>query len=464
MADRLRHLRASAMRAPSASQEFRAQALVQVEGLIRDAATLPHLTFTLASDLRPVLAFDTGYVFRARRSGRMRLAARSDLGAVPSDTPFALAFSRLLGKLICTHPGSSGRAGRFRPEAFLDRETDAVDFGIQRRAYALWIPLHDRKRNRLAAVVLLRAEPWSDDDVVVAARIASTASHAWLALSGFRINWPRRLPRRALWLAASALIVTSLMPVPIRVLAPYEIVATKPVLVTAPIAGVVEDVAVRPNTRVNEGELLFRFEPTEFRAAARIAERRLVVASVKRRRLEQSAIGDGEAKRALAAARAEEQLARAERDLARSRLARIEVRASRSGTVLFASADDWQGRPLRVGERVMQIADARQVEARVDLPVAESIVRAAGLDVVLFPNAEPLSTLAGTVSRAGHIAEPTSDGVLAYALTVTLVLRDDADPPPIGDRGIVQIFGPRTPLIVAVLRRPIRAVRQFFGL
>ncbi|MEL6872028.1 MAG: HlyD family efflux transporter periplasmic adaptor subunit [Pseudomonadota bacterium] len=454
MSDRLRHKRLA---------ESRAQALIRVEGLIRDAASLSHLQFVLASDLRPILAFETGYVFGQRRTGKLRLIARSDLGAVPSDTPFAQAFGKLLERLTAAHAPIANTAGRFRPVAFIETASDANTLTSLRNSYGLWIPLHDRHAARVGAIVLLRSEPWHDADVVVAKRIAETASHAWWAASGVRIAWPREVPRRSVWIAAAVALMIALYPAPVRVLAPYEIVAEAPALVTSPIAGVIEEIAVKPNSPVREGDLLFRFDETEFRAASRVAERHLLVAAVKRRRLEQSAIGEGEAKRALAAARAEEQLARAERDLAKSRLARVAVRARRSGTVLFTNVQDWLGRPLKVGERVMQIADAARVEARVDLPVADSIVLDRGLDVMLFPNAQPLATLSGTVLRAGHLAEPTPDGALAYALTVKLTNMDAEQVPPIGARGVAQVLGPRMPLILAALRRPIRAVRQFIG-
>ena len=61
-------------------------------------------------------------------------------------------------------------------------------------------------------------------------------------------------------------------------LAPAKIVAKDPLIVSAPIDGVIAEILVLPNTVVSEGQVLFTFEDTTFRSEYAVAERNLDVA------------------------------------------------------------------------------------------------------------------------------------------------------------------------------------------
>jgi multidrug efflux pump subunit AcrA (membrane-fusion protein) len=49
-------------------------------------------------------------------------------------------------------------------------------------------------------------------------------------------------------------------------LAPAKIVAKDPLIVNAPIDGVIAEILVLPNTVVSEGQVLFKYEDTTFRS------------------------------------------------------------------------------------------------------------------------------------------------------------------------------------------------------
>ena len=75
----------------------------------------------------------------------------------------------------------------------------------------------------------------------------------------------------------------------------------------------------------------------------------------------------------------------------------------------------------------------------------------------------PLSARSARVVRSEFRAKPGDNGTMTFKTTAKF----DAgrrEPPRLGLRGTGQIYGQSVPLVVYLLRRPISALRQIFGL
>ena len=151
---------------------------------------------------------------------------------------------------------------------------------------------------------------------------------------------------------------------------------------------------------------------------------------------------------------------RAERDYARDLLARAEVRAPRDGIAVFADAERWTGKPVQTGERLMELADPRQAELRIDLSVGDAIALEPGSEAVLLLDSDPLRRHVARLERAAYEAQTTAAGQLAYRLDAAF----EEAPPRIGLRGTAKLYGDRAPLAYYLLRRPLVAARQSLGL
>jgi hypothetical protein len=72
---------------------------------------------------------------------------------------------------------------------------------------------------------------------------------------------------------------------------------------------------------------------------------------------QQKAFDDTRSKAEMAAAQGRVKEKEAELAAITELLGRIEVRAERDGIAVFGDPNDWLGRPVQTGERVMQLAD-----------------------------------------------------------------------------------------------------------
>ncbi|HSV29479.1 MAG TPA: HlyD family efflux transporter periplasmic adaptor subunit, partial [Candidatus Omnitrophota bacterium] len=327
----------------------------------------------------------------------------------------------------------------------------------------LWMPLLKPDGQPAGALWLARDDAWGQEEIVLAERLADTYGHAWGALSGPERKLPAWVKNRRVWGgAAAAVIVLFLLPVRQSALAPAVVTAAEPFVVAAPLDGVVKDFHIRPNDVVAEGQKLLSIDDTELRTRQQVAAEELSVAQAELRKAEQGALSSAESAGQVALARAQVELKVAELAHAAELLARVEVKAERPGVAVFRNVNDWIGRPVRTGERILTLADPARVEIEAHLPVADAIVLEPGNDITLFLDADPLSPVDAVLADASYEAAQTEEGILAYR--VRGVLAEGEASPRIGLRGTARIDGPRVPLFLYLFRRPIAAARHMVGL
>lgn len=435
--------------AASGSERAFAQ-FIAVERLARQADSVERLAFAMVNDSQALFGFRHAALLIA---GKVR--ALTGVSVVEPNAPFVAFIERAHGEL--QRQGLLEGAGPL-DNARLDEQTrqDQRELSLPQ---AFWLPLRDRQGVRFGGLWLAREQPWNGAEQALLASLGETYAHAWCALQPrlpLRLRWPKR--RIAMCLGAAALLL--LLPLRQSALAPAEVVPRGGLVIAAPLDGVIAQVVVRPSQAVKRGDLLVRFDATTLKAQADVAERALAVAEAELKANSQRAFQDAEsaARLDLLAARVEQK--RAERDYARDLLQRSEVRAEQDGVAVFADAERWTGKPVRTGERLMEIADPNSAELRIELPAGNVMQLENGAQVELFLDNQPLTSVPARLQRIGYEAEPVPAGGLAYRLVAGF----EEAPPRIGLRGTAKLYGSRVALGYYLLRRPLTALRQTLGL
>ncbi|HYC01915.1 MAG TPA: HlyD family efflux transporter periplasmic adaptor subunit [Azospirillaceae bacterium] len=430
--------------------------LLQLQKRARHAATAEELGFLMVNDSFGLLRYRQAALWRRDEAGDGRVLAVSGLAAVEADAPYVLYLRRLL----------AGHAGADKP---VPLTSATAGEGLQAEwteylpAHALAVPLTAPGGRRLGALLLARDEPFNDGERLLAETLADAYAHAWGALLGrqsSKLAGRLRDKRVRAGLAVGAVLL-ALFPVRQSALAPAEVVAREPTVVRAPFDGVVESFLVAPNQPVAEGEPLFRLDAVKLRNRLEVARSELQVAEAEHRQAAQQAVFDEKSKAGLAVLAGRRDQAAAEVAYVDSLLQRIEVRAPRAGTAIFADADDWIGRPVALGERILMLADPRAAELEARLPVADAIALEPGARIRLFLNVAPDDPVEAELVRAAYKPETLPDGTVAYRVKAKLA---EGEAPRIGLRGTAKIYGERTVLFYYLFRRPLAALRQRIGL
>jgi len=433
--------------------------LLGLEREARRAETQVQLAYTIVNQTRRLIAYRQAVLVRRPGRGRIKVEAVSNVATVERNAPYIVWLRAVLRYL--DRADRLAEAGAIAPADLPEKL--AAAWRDWWPAQVHWVPLIGRDGHPGGGVLLLReAPPWTEAERVLVDQLADAYAHAWAALGGLR---KARAGGRTKRLVAAGLVAaavaTLLIPVRQSAIAPAQVAPREPQVVAAPLDGVIREIFVSPNQPVAAGDLLFAFEPAELEANLEVAVRTLAVAEADLQRAESQAFGDPRSKGEVALKQAEAALKQAELDYAASLLERVEVRASSDGVAVFADANEFRGRPVRTGERVMAIADPARARIEVELPVADAIALAPGAEVRLFLDTAPLDPVSARLERASFEAAETADGVLAYR--VSAGFDEGVAPPRLGLRGSAKLYGEPAPLALYLFRRPIAAARQFFG-
>jgi multidrug efflux pump subunit AcrA (membrane-fusion protein) len=424
--------------------------LVVLEAEIRRQPKNSILSLHAVNETRALVGFDQAFLFRLNRNQKPSLRVSSSVARVEMQAPLLRAIAADVAKL----------------KDF--EQTSLIDLKIAQRtedypfSKGFWSPFVDAKGKCFGGLLFVRSGAFTESDVVIAGRVGQTYAHAFRALTPPGLLRLISIPRWLLLLAPLVFLALFFIPVPMTSLAPFEVVAKDPAIVTAPIDGAISEIVAEPNSLVQTGDVLFRFDTTVLRAEAEIAQQHSLVAEAKLATAKNGAFSDIDAKRSMAELQAEVDLAHAERDFAQSLLERATVTAVSGGLLVYSSKSDWVGKPVRVGEKIMEVADATRVEYRADLAVHDSISLQPGGRVKLFLDADPLNPRTGDITERSYHATEKPGGILAYNVRIAPTGGGPIDR--IGLRGTAQISGEEVSLGFYLFRRPIAALRQYFGL
>jgi hypothetical protein len=393
---------------------------------------------------------------------RPLIAAASGLADVASDSPYQQWLVRLI-QAITPSPFELTRAlaGDNLPEAVV---ADGADWSP---AHVLHCPLRSPSGTALGGILFFRAQPFSDAEQAAAEWIARSTGYALWAWRSERHSARVWLKRAVTWrvLGAAAVLIAlaALIPVRLSALAPAEITPLRPIPVTSPLDGVVREIVVKPNQIVKADELLAVLDDTALRNRLELAAKALDIVRADLQRVTFKAFSDDASRLELQVLNARVQEKRAEFAYLTELLDKSKLLAPQGGVAVFTSQDDWRGRPVQVGERVMLIADPSLIDVTIYLPPDDAIELEAGAQVELLLHVNPLSPLDAKIERASYEATQSPDGNLAYVIRAELLPGQGLHR--IGLRGTAKVYAEKkVSLGYYLLRKPLAFMRRSLGI
>jgi multidrug efflux pump subunit AcrA (membrane-fusion protein) len=435
-------------------------AFIELQAEARAAASVGALRFTIVNATRRMIDFTQALLLETDGASGWKVTLASSVARVDRNALRVRAIEAWAGrpreltdpKIDTVHPvslpGTDGN-GDADPEL----------------KSGLWIPIKNRTGIVIAVLLILKADKWRPEDAMLLDQLGGAYGHAWAALRPARGNRFRELVqlcanRRVAAALSVAAAVCLIAPVPLTSLAPAEIVAAAPSIVAAPMDGVVQEILVAPGSMVQPGTVLLRFVDTKLRNDFEISQRAKDVAEARYFKALQSALSSHKEMEDIAIAQGELAVAKAELAASEDMLTRSEVRAEKAGLVIYSSPADWIGKPVQIGERIMEIGDPSKVEVRIDLPVSDSIALRAGSAVGLFLDGEPLEKITAAVTRTSYRPIVSPEQQMIYRIYAEF---EDQTARRIGLRGTARVSGNSVPLFYYFLRRPLSSLRQRVG-
>lgn len=393
--------------------------------------------------------------------GRPRIVAVAGLTCVERHTDFTHWFETLALQFLS--PGNSPI--ELIPDVLSDAYLD-TDRGLYLLEYSLHVSLRDSEGSVIGGIFVARDHGFSSDEIETLGRFTRSLARMlmrWQFCSGLRrLQWLRVVTRFAIILLPLGALTAGLMtPVRQSAIGSVEVSARDAIPITATQDGVIERVLVRPNQQVRRGMPLVRYDGAVVRSKLFVAQQNVGVAQAELDRTTGKAFGDEGARTELRTLRAKVDEKSAETQYLDELAHRLEIRSSVGGFAIFRDAEEWVGRTVQSGERIMMLADPGKVWLTLYVPVEEAIPLSETPAIEFNLDIDPLRTRRARVVESAYEAVILPDGRAAYLMHAVL---DAGDPlPRIGLKGMARIYGDRSLLGYLLIRKPLRALRRTLG-
>lgn len=431
--------------------------LLQLEADARNAEDLLALHYLIVNETRRLLKYRHATLLKAIGRGNSGFQAIRTSGLTVVDR--SIPKNQLIERII-HHQRKESSSNLPLPVIFeqLPKELQQ-DCQNLLLPFPVWVEMRLPSGILIGALWLERETAWSDNERFLIKRLADTYAHAWGYFDKHRQLKTWLVSRKTRWTIGIMAMILFFLPIQHSTLGSVKVVAKDPLIVSAPIDGVIASIPVEPNQLITQGQTLFNYEDTSYRNEYVIAQQSLAVAEAELKKATQSAFQDEKSKAEVALLKTKVELANIKRDYAKEMLDHLNVIADRDGFLLFGDKLELIGKPVIVGERLMEIAEVGRFMFRIDLPVENNIEFSVGARVKIYLNIDPLKSISAEVTNIGFRAEVMPGDILAYRIDAETI--ETTDHLRIGWQGTAKIYGNSVNLFFYLFRRPLAVARQY---
>jgi biotin carboxyl carrier protein len=257
-----------------------------------------------------------------------------------------------------------------------------------------------------------------------------------------------------------AFLFLALFPTRLTITAPAEVIARNSDVVAAPFEGTIAKVLISPGDDVVEGQTLMEMEDLGLSSQRDLLEQELRAAQSAYARLQREALANPEKRSQLLSLENEIKNKKIELDFATSQQEQSSISAPQSGVAIFSDAQSLEGRPIRTGDPLLEIANPNDIELLVRIPVERILPLDQTVQIDFYPSSKAFQSFAAEKESLGYQASMDPDGLLTYKLRARF--KDGTDLR-VGWQGTSKIKGDWTILALAILRQPLISLRKISG-
>lgn len=267
-------------------------------------------------------------------------------------------------------------------------------------------------------------------------------------------------------LCAILLAVILCWRIPLRVVAPCEIVPKDPFVVTAPLSGVVAEVVVNSGEQVKKEATLFTYDPRVVQEELNIARQQVKILDTGIKVTRINALTSADAKAELAIMEYKRKQEQIRLRMAEYQAAKLIVKAEVAGEVIpIANPDEWRGRPVEMGEKVLILARSGEILLRLWISEADNVQFAGDTPVKVLLNAMPDRSFTAELDYIAKTVTLSTDGVPSVMAEggFTGVNPEQEKLLRIGLKGNAIIYGEEVSVAYWLLRKPWTSARKILG-
>lgn len=427
------------------------------------AQNLQNLIFIILNDTYQVINYDRSILFRIQPN-KTKILGVSGQSNFNVETELAARLNSAvhhLKKMSGPHV--------LKAEDFSKSTEDWEFIQSSRKSTVYWIPINAGEEE-----LGLWLEKYDDPAAaknfeaytpLIKEMLVPAYSVAWEKMSSHSL-WHKIKPYLSLKnvgvLSLILFLLLFIIPVRLRIVAPCEVVAKNSFVITAPLEGVIEKVVVEPGEEVKKGQVLYEYDKKIFYHKYQAYQKEVDVLQAE---LNQNyALGtshETEAASKLSLQQSKLEKSKVDLEYAKEQLALLIEKSPMDGLVTVDNPDDWRGKPIKVGEKIMTISSPDQTKLKIWIPERDNIIFALDIPVRVFLNTMPTRTFEAKILFISPEVKTMEGELPGFEAEAAWINTDE--PPKLGLKGSAVLHGERVSLFYYFFRKPIGFIRKFIG-
>lgn len=420
--------------------------IVEIESRFRKAKNIDEVYLLSVNLFRNLFEYEMAISFHY--DGNFSAKAHSDVPELNKKSAFVLNIVEKLKKMELS-------------KTFVcDSLEISDDLKKQNIDYILVVPFIEYSTKQLQGVVLYCAtKGFSKESTIIAEHCSETISLVLTTLLKRKKISISNFKKYAIF--GIIFFAIMMFPVHISTQGKAQIVAKEPTIVTAPVNGVIKKVNVKGNEYVKTGNVLLLFDDMEMNGKLQIAAQTINISSAEAKKQERASFFDSGIKNKLEESIAEKAVKSMEYNAISSQLRKFTVYAPANGMVVLDDPLELVGKPVKTGEKLLNIVDPAKVEVEILISAYESNIIRIGDQVNIYLDNNPMQSLIGEIYKIYYEPIVSPAGILSYKAFA--YLNNNEKMPSIGMCGNIKIKGEKVSLFWYLFRKPISYMRWYFG-
>jgi hypothetical protein len=439
--------------------------LIQLEFNLKNCENDNELFYSIVNQTLEIIPYEQAVLFGIDYSSKLKVEAISNIVSVDATSPFVQYTLDLANNLLNLYNTE---------EIKLVNTSDLPkDIKDQIKEYSpsniVWIPLKTIKNNIEVEfyLMLFRNEIFNQKEIELLNYLASSYKYFLFAtkknsfstkLKNMKIN------NKYVKYVFVALFLAMFIPVKMSVLAPCEIQAKNPYVLTSPIDGSIDEIKVNSNEHIKKDKLIVKIKDIDLINTYEISKKKLDTVQAELHSMIQAGFYDIDKKSQISRLETEVKLKEAELAYAKSLLEKTDIYSKAEGIVIVDNPNEWKGKPVITGERILLIANPNEIEIKIMLSVKDALFLEENADVKIFVDNKIFETWNAKITQISYKPQATPENVISYKIIADFDdLKENENIPKIGLRGTAKIYSQEVTLFFYLFRKPITSLRQLIA-
>ncbi len=250
---------------------------------------------------------------------------------------------------------------------------------------------------------------------------------------------------------------------PLRIVAPCEVVPRDPILLTAPLEGIIAEINVKPGQTVKKGDLLYTYDKRLPLQELKVAQKEVQIQQAEVNRASTLGLSDQRSLNELATLNLKLEKEKVNLELAEYHASLLEGLSPIDGIVMLDTPpDEWRGKPVKIGEKIMKVSTPSDTKVRIWLAESDNIALDLKTPIKVFLNIHP------EISDLAKITYIANESTLDEHQVPSFIAEADWVKQPadvkLGLKGTAIVYGENVSLFYFVIRRPLASLRHLMGI